>query len=213
MPDKAEDVLSESVMTTGDMVGDLVRSYFGIYDLVEFDYDKDTMPKKTKEYMEAGSENIAEAAFCIDGLYCAVDILHRDADGYDIVEVKSSTYVSDIYVEDMAFQYYVLSRCGVNVKKVFIMYLDNSYVRYGELELDKLFVLEDYTDTVLNKTYEVEENIRNIREYVNTEEEPERDIDLYCEEECAVWINLQEKCRMSFGKDFHRVWNMDGHEE
>lgn len=182
MPEKAEDVLSESVMTTGNMVGDLARSYFGNYDLVEFDYNKDTMSKRTREFMEAGSENIAEAAFYIDGLYCAVDILHRNGDGFDIIEVKSSTHVTDIYVEDMSFQYYVLSRCGVKVKNICIMHLDSSYVRQGDLELDKLFAVEDYTEEVKDKYGEVETNIGNIRDYVDAyDAEPERDIDLYCE--------------------------------
>lgn len=182
MPEKAEDVLSESVMTTGNMVGDLARSYFGNYDLVEFDYNKDTMSKRTREFMEAGSENIAEAAFYIDGLYCAVDILHRNGDGFDIIEVKSSTHVTDIYVEDMSFQYYVLSRCGVKVKNICIMHLDSSYVRQGDLELDKLFAVEDYTEEVKGKYGEVETNIGNIRDYVDAyDAEPERDIDLYCE--------------------------------
>ena len=181
MPDKAEDVLPESVMATGNMVGDLARSYYGDYDLVEFDYDKGVMVRKTQDLMAAGSENIAEAAFFIDGLYCAVDILHRDVEGYDIIEVKSSTHVTDIYVEDMAFQYYVLSRCGINVKRVCNMHLDNTYVRHGELELDKLFSVEDFTEAVKDKYQVVENNIKSIREYVDVENEPERDIDLYCE--------------------------------
>ena len=181
MPDKAEDVLPESVMATGNMVGDLARSYYGDYDLVEFDYDKGVMVRKTQYLMATGSENIAEAAFFIDGLYCAVDILHRDVEGYDIIEVKSSTHVTDIYVEDMAFQYYVLSRCGINVKRVCNMHLDNTYVRHGELELDKLFSVEDFTEAVKDKYQVVENNIKSIREYVDVENEPERDIDLYCE--------------------------------
>ena len=181
MPDKAEDVLPESVMAIGNMVGDLARRYYGSFDLVEFDFDKEVMAKKTRQFMEAGSQNIAEAAFYVDGLYCAVDILHRNGDGFDIVEVKSSTHVTDIYVEDMAFQYYVLTRCGINVKKVCNMHLNSSYVRHGDLELDKLFALEDYTDIVKEKYGEVEEHIKAIREYIDTDEEPERDIDLYCE--------------------------------
>ena len=189
MPEKGEDVLFESVMATGNMVGDLARHYFGEYDLVEFDFNKNIMADKTKQLMESGSENIAEAAFYIDGLYCAVDILHKNGDGYDIVEVKSSTHVTDIYIEDMAFQYYVLSKCGIDVKRIFLMHLDNSYVRHGELELEKLFALEEFTDEVKEKLQEVENNIKSIREYVSTDVEPERDIDLYCEipYECAYY--------------------------
>ena len=189
MPEKAEDVLSETVMANGNMVGELAREYFGSYELVPFDYQKQVMADKTAELMKAGAENIAEAAFYVDGLYCAVDILHRDGDGYDIVEVKSSTHVSDIYLEDMSFQYYVLQRCGVPVKKVCILYLNNKYVRRGPLELDKLFVLEDYTEIAKKKASVVAENIAVFRDYIRNEDEPEKDIDVCCASpyDCAYY--------------------------
>ncbi len=189
MPEKAEDVLSETVMANGNMVGELAREYFGSYELVPFDYQKQVMADKTAELMKAGMENIAEAAFYVDGLYCAVDILHRDGDGYDIVEVKSSTHVSDIYLEDMSFQYYVLQRCGVPVKKVCILYLNSHYVRRGPLELDKLFVLEDCTEIAQKKASVVAENIAVFRDYIRNEEEPEKDIDVCCASpyDCAYY--------------------------
>ena len=68
MPEKAEDVLSETVMANGNMVGELAREYFGSYELVPFDYQKQVMADKTAELMKAGTENIAEAAFYVDGL-------------------------------------------------------------------------------------------------------------------------------------------------
>ena len=188
-PEEAEDVLPEAILATGNKVGDVARGYFGQYDLVEFDYDKNIMTEKTRRFLEAGSENIAEAAFLIDGLYCAVDILHKNGKGYDIVEVKSSTGVTDIYIEDMAFQYYVLKRCGINVKRVFLMHLNNKYVRHGELDLKELFTLKEFTEDVKKKYDEVESNIKSIRDYVDTDCEPERDIDLYCHNpyDCAYY--------------------------
>ena len=180
-PEEAEDVLPEAILANGNRVGDVARGYFGQYDLVDFDYDKNVMTEKTRRFLEAGSENIAEAAFLIDGLYCAVDILHKNGKGYDIVEVKSSTSVTDIYIEDMAFQYYVLKRCGINVKRMFLMHLNNKYVRHGELDLKELFTLKEFTDEAKNKYSEVESNIKSIRDYVDTDCEPERDIDVYCE--------------------------------
>ena len=56
-----------------------------------------------------------------------------------LVEVKSSTEVSEIYLEDAAFQYYVLTMCGVPVKGVYILYIDNTYVRGEQLDLKGLF--------------------------------------------------------------------------
>jgi hypothetical protein len=114
-PDEATDNLPETVLENGNCVGELARSYFGDYKLVDYNHDKTEMVRQTKELIAAGAENIAEASFIVDGLYCAVDILHKNADGWDIVEVKSSTSVSSIYIEDMAFQNYVLKRCSNNL--------------------------------------------------------------------------------------------------
>ena len=188
-PEEAEDILPEFILATGTMVGDIARSYFGDYALVEFNYDKTVMAAKTKQFMEAGTENIAEASFCIDGLYCAVDILHKNGEGYDIIEVKSTTKVKDIHIDDMAFQHYVLKRCGVDVQRVFLMHINNAYVRQGKLDLKQLFTLEEFTDVVKEKYNEVEENIKSIRAYVDTETEPQRDIDLYCKKpyDCAFY--------------------------
>lgn len=186
-PEEAENVLSETVMANGNLVGDLARNYFGEYSLVDFSFVKSDMVKKTREFIDAGAENIAEAAFLQEGLYCAVDILHKNGDGWDIIEVKSSTGLKDIYVDDMAFQYYLLTKCGMDIKNVFNMRLNSNYVRHGDLDLKKLFILEDFTETVKQKFLDVERNIASIRSYVSVSEEPERDIDLYCEKpyECA----------------------------
>lgn len=181
-PEAAENVLSEQVMQNGNLVGDLARRYFGAYELVAFSRHKPDMIAATQAFLRAGAENIAEAAFMTDGLYCAVDILHRNGDGWDLVEVKSSTKVSDIYIEDMAFQYYVLSRCGVQVKQVYNLHLNSGYVRKGALELKELFTLEAYTEQVKALYPAVEQKIAAIRQFVSVSEEPGRDLDLYCEQ-------------------------------
>jgi hypothetical protein len=49
------------------------------------------MLRRTEDCLSRGVENICEASFSWDGNYCAVDILHRQGDGYAIYEVKSSS--------------------------------------------------------------------------------------------------------------------------
>ena len=159
MPEMAENTASESVLETGTKVGELARSYFGEYDLVVYNRDKKKMADQTEVFMKT-SQNIAEASFYVDGLFCAVDILHRNGDGWDIVEVKRSTEVTDIYIEDMAFQYYVLVKCGVSVKHIYNLHIDNTYVKNGPLEIHKLFMLEDCTDEVIRRFYEISEQDR-----------------------------------------------------
>jgi hypothetical protein len=138
---------------------------------------------------EKGERTIAEASFYWDGLFCSVDLLRVHGEECSIVEVKSSTEVKDIYVDDLAFQYYVLSKCGMKIKSASLMHIDSSYERHGELELDKLFVVKDYTDVVKDKLQEVEDNVRQIRLFQENTEEPEKDIALCCEVpyECAYY--------------------------
>lgn len=50
---------------------------------------------ETRVAIADGADVICEAAFSYDGNYCAVDILRRKGDGWDIYEVKSSTYSTE----------------------------------------------------------------------------------------------------------------------
>jgi hypothetical protein len=54
------------------------------------------------------------------------------------------------YYDDCAFQYYVVTSFGLPIKRVYVMYLNDNYVRYGELDLKQLFCLEDCTDRVVS---------------------------------------------------------------
>lgn len=182
MPEKGVDTASEQVFQTGNYVGEVARAYFGPYDLVEYAEDKNEMIAHTQELMEGGADNIAEAAFADNGLYCAVDLLHRTKNGWEIVEVKSSTEVKDIYLYDMAFQYYVLTQCGVNVERVCCLHINGSYERRGELDLHGLFALEDCTEQIGEKAQDVGKNAERFLKYANRKGEPPMDIGLYCEE-------------------------------
>lgn len=184
MPDKAvcNDNL-EGIFETGNEVGNLARSYFGEYALVDFSFDKKQMIEDTEKYTYSGAKNIAEASFLWDDLFCSVDILHKNPYGWDIIEVKSSTHTTPVYIEDMAFQYYVLKKSGLSITGIYNMHLNSEYVRRGRLELGRLFSIEDCTDIVLSKQEYVRTNIDNIRKFmaVADDMEPETILGLHCD--------------------------------
>ncbi|MCR4616478.1 MAG: DUF2779 domain-containing protein [Clostridiales bacterium] len=189
MPEKAADMGKEEIFKTGDEVGDLAMGYFGSFVEVPYADNKSEMIAKTAELIDSGVENICEASFGYKGLFCSVDILHRNGDGWDIVEVKSSTKLHDIYLHDMAFQCYVLIKNGLNIKGVYNLHLNSEYVRNGELDLKKLFTLEDCTETVFDMQCDLPGNIEAISGYVDGagDTEPYKDISVSCEDpyECA----------------------------
>lgn len=188
-PELADVSDNKSVLEEGKRVGELAREYFGSCSLVEFNYDLNVMVEDTFKLMNSGCECIAEASFIYDGLFCSVDILRKCESGHDLIEVKSSTSVSEIHIEDVSYQYYVLINSGIPINHVYIMHINNQYVRQGELDLQSLFVMEECTDKVKMRQEKIEDRIEQIRTFIDTEDEPERDINIYCENpyKCAYY--------------------------
>ena len=162
---------SEARFENGTEVGDLAMGLLGDYIDVTTYKDDDrldlaAMITKTKELMDAGQVNICEASFSYDGNYCAVDILHKTEDGWAIYEVKSTSFPEfngnpaklDKYLPDVAYQKWVLEKCGVNVTGTFLVCLNSDYVREGELDLQKLFVINDMGELIANE-YDKVENV------------------------------------------------------
>ena len=136
------------------------------------------MLDETKKYLKEKSNIICEASFNYDGNFCSVDVLKNDKDGVEIYEVKSSTEISDIYIHDISYQTWVLKKCGLKVKKSFIVYVNNHYVKNGELNINKFFNIEDVTNLIdLNK---VENNIKDLKEVLNSKDEPNIDLSISC---------------------------------
>ena len=181
MPQFAVSEDASTQIENGKMVGELARKYFGGSMLVPWSADHSAMVGETVRLMEAGAECIAEASFLADGLFCSVDILRRTETGYDIVEVKSTTEVREEHLEDVGYQYHVLVKSGIPIDHIFVMYINNKYVRQGELDLQGLFVMEDCTEEAKDRSAAVSERVQEIRECLCCDEEPKKDIDICCE--------------------------------
>ena len=198
-PECAEELDNESVFETGTKVGILAKELFGSHIDISYQEDLTKMLEETKKYLSSPPNVITEASFEFDGNFCSVDILKNFEDGLEVYEVKSSTEVKDIYLDDVSYQVYVLKSLGYNVKKACIVYLNNEYERHGELELNKLFNIEDVTEIAFSKLEEVGKKIANAREYMKQTEEPTDDISAKCFNpyQCAYWKhctrNLPEK--------------------
>lgn len=81
--------------------------------------------------------------------FARVDILNKTPDGWDLIEVKSSTEVKDEYLSDVSMQAYVLTGCKLKLNKVYIMHVNGDYVKQdSEIDLDNFFTLVDVTKEV-----------------------------------------------------------------
>lgn len=149
------------------------------------------MIDQTKKLLKNKPNIITEASFNYNNNFCSVDILKNDIDGVEIYEVKSSTEISDIYLDDVSYQYYILNNLEFNIKKACIVYINNKYVKQGNLELNKLFNIEDVTEIAKSKQQEIENNIYELNKYMeeHMDNEQKDDIGIKCFKpyECEFW--------------------------
>ena len=186
---QAPDDDAQAVFDTGTSVGELACELFSGGERIEYTGDFNAQMAKTKELIERGTEVIYEATFCFDGILVMVDILRICDDGLVINEVKSSTSVKEVYIDDASIQYYVISSLGYKVSGVNIIHIDNSYVRGEKLELEKLFHTEDVTEQIIQKQADIPQILSKFEEILSKNIEPDIDIGPHCSSPytCDAW--------------------------
>ena len=178
--EEQEEIDNSSVFDNGTNVGLLAQDLFDNHKVVEFNEDLSKMIDKTNIFLQEDNVVICEASFNYNNNFCSVDILVKKNNDYEIYEVKSSTHVNDIYLDDVSYQYYVLKNLKLNVTKASIVYINTNYTKKGTLDIHKLFSIKDVTDIAIKKYSEVEKNINDINEYMNNTLEQEQDISINC---------------------------------
>ncbi len=182
-----------AIMSMGNEVGDLAMGLFGDYVEVTVLKEDGTpdipqMIERTKEELEKGTQVICEASFDYNGLYCAVDLLKKTNNGYSIYEVKSSMrYDKAEYLYDVAYQKTVLTKCGIKVDRVYLVYLNGAYERKGEIDLNYLFNVEDMTYRI--DQVHVESDIAIAKAVLENETEPDVELSPSCKKPhlCPYW--------------------------
>jgi hypothetical protein len=141
--------------------------------------DTKAMVARTIEHLERGTPVICEAAFINYNNYCAVDILRKTEDGYDIYEVKNSPEVYDQFVRDAGFQYYIVNRCKVKIGNIFI-------VTHGEDE-ENPFVINEVTEQAKAYAKWVNDNIWDLNRMQKESEEVQAEVGEQCSKPYECW--------------------------
>ena len=180
----------------GSIVGNWAKGLFGKYvEVTTYDADGKLnltkMVANTRKCIESETEVICEAAFQYAGTYCAVDILKKDNSGYAIYEVKSSTDGDkEVYAQDIAFQKYILTHCGIEVTRTYLISINSDYVLDGELDIHRLFQIQDISVAVEREYLSVEHQVAKAKQMLAQKDvEPNEDLDIHCHKpyDCAFW--------------------------
>lgn len=164
----------QAVFDAGNRVGRLAQDLFpgGV----------DLRPDSARDFRESLQRTAAavaeetpilyEAAFLHEGVLAAVDILRRQENGWQIIEVKSTGRVKPQHIEDAALQYHVLTACGLSITDVSILHLNTSYERQGRLDLTALFTETSIFDGVLALAAGMPDRIADCKQVVLVPDEP-----------------------------------------
>lgn len=111
--------------------------------------------------------------------------------------------MKEVYLNDIAVQYHVLTRCGINIYKATLVHINNQYVRQGNVEVEKLFSIRDVTGDVSVMQAEVMANIDVMRTMLHGDM-PTIDIGPHCSSpyECPFsghcWSHIPENSVFDF---------------
>lgn len=152
------------LLELGHEVGDAALQYFGQVEKIE-QASLFAMVGKTKKLLIQREKAVAEAAFIYNECYCQADVVTIEPDGsLNIFEVKSTTRKKPEHVDDMAFQYYVISHSGYKINMFYHMRLNSDFVgETGQLNVIDLFEFENVTNELVSMQPFVENKINELQ--------------------------------------------------
>lgn len=184
-PDERDplDEEQQAVFQQGTDIGKLAEQLFpgGVDARPKDAYSYQQSVADTAKYIAKGCEVIYEAAFQYEGMLCAVDILVKQNDQWYAYEVKSTTSVKPQHIPDAAFQYYVITRAGLELADFSIIHLNNQYIRKGDLNVQELFCAESVLDDILLEQDFIHAQGESLKEMLqNKTEMPEIEMGDHC---------------------------------
>jgi predicted RecB family nuclease len=184
----------QRLFDTGQKVGKLAQDLFPGGDEVifrSFENMQETV-SHTSELIEEGAKIIYEAGFQFNEVLVLTDILVKGNEGWRNYEVKSSTGMKPQYILDTAVQYYVVSNAGLPIEDIYLVYINNQYVRLGEIDVEAMFSLESVLEPVLEIQNHIADIIPELKMVLQLDEIPQIDIGEHCHD--PVDCDFTEYC-------------------
>ncbi|WP_455244475.1 DUF2779 domain-containing protein [Petrachloros mirabilis] len=198
------DLSTQAILDMGTEVGELARRRFPGGSLVTAGYrQREAALAQTADLLrDPRVPAIFEAALQYGGVLVRVDILERVQTGegeqptWRLIEVKSSTRVKDVHLDDLAIQSYVLIGAGLSLAGTSLMHIDTGY-QYdgGEIDLERLFAIDDVSDMVATRRAEVTERLALMKAALLEPTPPAIEPGQHCHSpyECPFWAHCTKE--------------------
>jgi CRISPR/Cas system-associated exonuclease Cas4 (RecB family) len=190
------DAATQHIFDQGHLVGELAKKLFpGGIDMPAKDFMGNiTM---TKDLLQQ-RRPLFEAGVLSGKIYSKADILNSvNEDEWDIIEVKSSTSVKEVNLHDVSFQKLCWEDSGLKIRKCYLAYINNQYVRNGEINPQEFFILQDISDEVAIAGEGIRDRIDGMLDVISAPSCPKVTIGPHCNNpyDCPLtdcWEGLPE---------------------
>ena len=172
----------QAIFNQGHRVGELAQGLFpgGVDASPPNHFKMQESVLKTQDFISNGEHIIYEATFQYNGVLAALDVLVEDEEGWKAYEVKSSTSISDTYINDAAVQYYASINSGIDLKDISIVYINNQYIKQGDLDIQELFTIESVYDRVQALLPKIPSQVERFKQVIAQDAVPAIDIGAQC---------------------------------
>lgn len=168
----------QRIFDQGTAIGEMAREEFPDGVLIEADHlNIPVAIKQTVEALDNSADVIFECCFIYDDILVRPDIILRnDLGSWNLIEVKSSTSVKEVNINDVAVQTWVLQGSGLEVKRAFLKHINRDCM-YPDLS--NLFKTEDITELVETVMPTVPEKLSEYKSLLDNSE-PDIPIGQHC---------------------------------
>jgi hypothetical protein len=166
--------------------------------------DGDEQVSKTRQTVESRTKfTLHRGVFrTAEGEVATVASLQKDnsVTAWALKLSAEQVFMDDVW--PVAYQYYVLCKCGIHVDKIYIAYLNVNYVKEATSQ-QKLFIEKDVTMECRQLQREVAECLIRLRKVLQKKDEPFVPIGYHCPQPTCVfykycWANLDENSVFAF---------------
>jgi hypothetical protein len=176
------DAATQAVFDQGHEVGLLAQRLFPSGITIEGNITFDEVERRSRELL-GRRVPLFEAGFRYGHVVARADVLapaRSTDDAWDLIEVKSATSLSDIYLDDLAIQRYCYDGAGLRIRRTSLMHLDNAYVKQGAVDPSHLFIRADVTPAVEKLMKLIERRIVRMLRIIESGKSPEVEIGPQC---------------------------------
>ncbi|MDO4197760.1 MAG: DUF2779 domain-containing protein [Erysipelotrichaceae bacterium] len=128
---------------------------------------------RTERFLEAIDryEYFIHARFEDHELRINIPFMHKVEGGFDLCYIYYGTQMRDLDLVTYRICLRMLKKFGLNVKQIYVIYLNENYVRYGDIDIDELFICtnrfhdKDIITYVREDTFRYEHYVDEINSY------------------------------------------------